>query len=166
MRGLGARLGPSALARIHEAGLDLSQPLAGSYPREVVLGAVEAAAAALHPDVEPSEAHRLLGFELVRGFTGTWKAKAALATARAMGAERTLVRLLGHHRTPSDFLELDFRQEGPGAYALELNLGTRHPEVLQGLAEAVLEALGARGAEVRLAARGVKERLEVRLPRR
>lgn len=165
VRGLGGRAGPGALAALREAGIDLSRPLQPSYPREAVLDAVAGVARALFPRADVAEAHRRLGAELVRGFTSGWKAKAAVAGARAMGLDRTLSRLLGRHRAPSNFLEIDFRQLGPARYEVLLNLDAPHPEILQGLAEAVLETLGARGAEVRIVDRGPEERLNVQLAR-
>ncbi|MBS2027871.1 MAG: DUF2378 family protein [Deltaproteobacteria bacterium] len=164
-RGLDGQLSKRARRRLEDAGLDL-QRLPARASREQVLAWLAIAAEELEPGIDPALAHRRLGERLVRGFTGGWRTRAMLAAARAAGAERTLGRLVGRHNAPSNFLALEFTREGPGAYALELNLEAPHPELLVGLVEAALAELGAAGAEVHLAARGPQERLEIRLPKR
>ena len=165
VRGLDGQLSKRARRRLEDAGLDL-QRIPIQATREQVLGWLAIAAEELEPGVESALAHRRLGERLVRGFTGGWRTRAALVAARAAGTERTLARLVGKHRAPSNFLSLDFTREGPGAYALGMNLDAPHPELLVGLVQAALAELGADGAEVHLASRGPAERVEIRIPRR
>jgi uncharacterized protein (TIGR02265 family) len=165
-RGLGRALSPRAQERLAAAGIRLHAPWAETYPWDAVIAALAIAAEDLTPGADPAEAHRKLGARLVQGLSSGWKARAALAAARLAGPERSLARLVGPHKTPSNFLTVELKATAPGHYAVALNLGAPHPELLVGLAQALLAELGAAGAAVKLVERGERERLEIALPGR
>ena len=95
-RGLRSALDASARAKLAAVGLNLDKPLLPAYSRTTFVEAIGIAAAAIHPNLPPEHAYRLLGRSAVDSLGETLLGRAQLALARArVKRERLILAPLG-----------------------------------------------------------------------
>lgn len=145
---LGA-LTPRAIARLHEASLDVGRPLQPGYPTEVWYLAVRVLAEEQHPGLDFPAAVREVGRAFMRGYFETPLGLTVFAVLRLLGPLRSLRRMSRNFRTGNNFSETWIHEDGPGDVRLEVNDDLADaPTFIQGLIEVGLERVCAQASSV------------------
>jgi uncharacterized protein (TIGR02265 family) len=112
-------LGPQALEALAGLGLSPREPLRAAYPGVVWTGAIHVLSSVLYPHLSASKAEFALGRRFTEQSLVTRMGAAMHAHARAVGPERTLLRLSHNLRTSNNFIGAAAR-ELPGQRGWEL----------------------------------------------
>ena len=118
MAGAGT-LGPQALDALAGLGLSPGEPLRAAYPGVLWTGAIHVLSSVLYPHLSAPRAEFMLGRGFMEHSLVTRMGVAMNAHARAVGPERTLLRLTHNLRTLNNFMGAAAR-ELPGQRGWEL----------------------------------------------
>jgi len=149
VRGLGPRLCAMTRLRLCEAGLDLTRPLAVSYPLEQWKTFVRIAARALYPHLSLSEAHGWMGVHYLGGFLQTSMGHLVGELAPMLGAERMLERISQELRGGNNFTEVRLMTLSPRHVELWVNdVLCEYPSFVAGFFLRAQQLAGARNVHV------------------
>jgi uncharacterized protein (TIGR02265 family) len=149
VRGLGASLAPTARARLRQAGLDLSRPLAVCYPLEEWKTFVHIASVALYPRLSPAEAHGWMGVHFLEGYLQTFMGRVVAGLAPTLGPGRTLERMRRDFRGGNNFSEVKLVERSPWHAELWVNdVFSDYPSFAAGLISRAQQVAGARDVQV------------------
>ncbi|MBL8919659.1 MAG: DUF2378 family protein [Myxococcaceae bacterium] len=137
---------PGALEQVRAAGLNPGK-LQPAYPAETWRSISRIAARALFPTESPERADFLLGQAFMDQYAQTIIGGALMATLRIIGPRRAFSRVSRSFRTSNNYMEDRVTAHGPSDYELWLN-ETLVPYVNQGVLQATLTAIGARGCTI------------------
>jgi uncharacterized protein (TIGR02265 family) len=147
-RVLAPDLTPSLISELAANGVDLSVPLAPTYPRTTWYRAIELTGQALFPSASAPTQQRRLGAHLMHALQrqhlikGPW-----LSMARLMGPRRALKQAMDFvDRSP---VKITITERSKHEFAITADEGEQ-PEFLAGLLEAALGMLGAKSPVVTL----------------
>ncbi len=147
-RVLAADVTPALTEQLKAVGLDLTQPLAESYPRSVWFSAIEATASALFGAApEPGSQQRQLGSHVMHALQSRHLLKGPwLTMAKLLGPRRALKQAadFGAENSP---VNLEVKELNAKALEVTIDEG-RQPEFLAGLLEALVTVLGGKNAAV------------------
>jgi uncharacterized protein (TIGR02265 family) len=149
-RALGGRIDSACLGRLRDIGLDLGRPLLPAYPFDVWMKSIAIVAENVFPGVQPVEARRRLGEELIRGYRETYLGRATLAVAKVFGPKRTLRRSAHNFRSGNNYTEVKIEETGPTSMEMWMNLVGPYPEFTQGIISAGMEVAGAHDVKVEI----------------
>jgi uncharacterized protein (TIGR02265 family) len=147
---LRGRLSATAESSLRKVGLDLSKKLLPAYPFEVWRQCLEIVATDLYPMHPRPEAWRRLGHDMVRGMCQTVLGRAMVGVSRLLGPLRALRRLNHTLRSADNYVEAHITELSPTCCLVWINEVMGQPGYYQGILEASLATMGARGARVRL----------------
>jgi uncharacterized protein (TIGR02265 family) len=149
VRQLGTRLCPYDRERLAEAGLDLSRPLAVSYPLEQWKAFLRIAAEGLYPRLSLVEAHWWMGIHLLEGHLQTFLGRMMAELATELGPLRMLERAGQDFRSGNNFSELRVMELSPRHIEVWMNdVLCEHPSFAAGFILRAQQVAGARGAFV------------------
>ncbi len=154
-KALGDRFTPQLREALKREGVDLDK-VQVAYGLGTWLTAIRFIADAMGAEVAPTERYRHLGRQFVHGFVETPIGFAALTAGRVFGVKRTLLRMGRNFKTAANYIDSEVLDVGPK----EISIRTFVPEKFlkkmseqsklfveyrQGVLEAVLEVLSAKG---------------------
>ncbi|MCI0573150.1 MAG: DUF2378 family protein [Myxococcaceae bacterium] len=151
--GLRGRVTPELEARLRNAGLDLSRPLAPAYPRSAWNHFIRLTAETLWPDSPPELAYHALGRQLLTGYAETLVGKALATIQRLVGPKRTLERMTHNFRSGANYNLTRVTHVGPGEALFWMNEPHLHPSYVAGILDAALCLAGAEHVDIRVLAR-------------
>lgn len=135
--------GGAAEARLRKLGFDPEQPRA-TYPVEVWIACVEAAAEELFPTRSRRDGARELGRLWLTGFAGTLVGKVMLAAVGLMGPDRLLSHVPRSFATGRTGVSAQVMALGPTERLLQIRDPKPLPDFVAGIFEALLQRSGTR----------------------
>jgi uncharacterized protein (TIGR02265 family) len=103
-------LGARAREALAGLGLSLREPLHVAYPGALWAGAIHILSGTLYPHLSTPRAERALGRRFMESTLQSRMGAAMIAHARAVGPQRTLLRLSQYLRTMNNFLGVSARE--------------------------------------------------------
>lgn len=142
-------------------GFDVSKPVLPAYPVAVWQGCVRVTARHLYPTLALDAAVREIGTTFLRGFLQTLVGTAVFTLGKAIGVERTLMRMGHNSRSNSNVYAAEVKKIGPGHFELHnflapvfvgrvAPLEVTQARFLEGVVLGIFEGLGTTPLEVRL----------------
>ncbi len=160
-QGLKGRLDAELAERLRGQGFDPSKPVQPAYPVAVWQGCVKVTAQHLYPRLALDAAVREVGTTFLRGFLHTLVGAAVFTLGKAIGVERTLLRMGHNSRANSNVYASEVKKLGPGH--LELHnfvapvfegrlppLAAEQARFLEGVVLGIFEGLGVNPTKVEL----------------
>lgn len=142
VRGLHARLSPTARARLKAAGLDLDAKLLPAYPFEVWMECLRITAEEVFPGRSMDEAMFKIGEAFIEGYKETFLGRAVLSMIRVLGPRRTIYRATQNFRSGNNYTEAKITEVGTTQLDLWLNEVGAFPTFTAGIISAALAATG------------------------
>jgi uncharacterized protein (TIGR02265 family) len=141
LKELGPRLDVPLRGELKNLGLDLEH-LEASYSTRLLDDCLELVADRVLADLPHDEAMRELGRLQVRGFVHSPIGGAVFLMARLLTREQLLTRLMRLWRSANNFVRIELHPQTPQAWELALDHVGRHPQMMTGLLEELLENAG------------------------
>jgi uncharacterized protein (TIGR02265 family) len=151
--GLRGKMTPVLQARLREAGLDLSRPLAPAYPRADWNRFVQITAETLWPGEPPEVSYHALGRQLLQGYAETFLGKALVGIVRLVGPRRALDRMTRNFRSGGNYNDTRVTEQAPGDVLFWMNEPDLHPAYVAGILSAAMEMAGAKQLDIQVQAR-------------
>lgn len=145
LKALNGRLDSATRAELAAVGVDLGRPLHAAYAVEELDEAFAVLARRVFPELSTAQAFRRLGELQVEGFQQSVVGAATLRLMRLFNRRQLVERVGKSWRSANNFVTVEVAAEGADAYTLRVNDVGRHPEMYQGIMEAVLRACGRAG---------------------
>lgn len=148
VRGLGDKLTPELVAGLQALGLDVTQPIAKSYPRAVVTQAIDLTARTLWPELPIDDAWYQVGKHVVRGLERQSLMGATVLAIRVAGPRFTLKVAARTFRQTNNFMRVELNERAPGRYELDLSPSHAHTRYMEAVIEDMLAIAGAKNLHV------------------
>lgn len=151
--GLRGKVSRELEARLRDAGLDLSRPLAPAYPRSAWNHFLRIAAETLWPGEPPERAFYALGRQLVLGYMETFIGRALTTLLQLMGPRRMLERMTHNFRSGGNYNVSRVTHVGPTEVLYWLNEPRLPPAYVAGILETALSLAGCKNLDLQVHAR-------------